>query len=217
VSKTADWAAQRRRMVDVQLRRRGIRDARVLAAMIAIPREQFIPAPGRKASYDDEPAGIGHGQSISQPYMVALMAECLELKGTEVVLEVGAGSGYHAAVLGALADRVIAVEVIPELAEQARQNLDRTGYGRNVEVHCADGSLGWPGCEPYDAISVAAAAPEVPAALLDQLADPGRMVIPVGPELDQDLRVIARSGGKLSTRVATLCRFVPLRGRQGWK
>lgn len=199
-------------MVERQLRCRGIRDPRVLAAMLEIPREEFVPESGRKHAYADDPAPIGHGQTISQPYMVALMAQCLELKDTDTVLEVGAGCGYHAAVLGALAARVITTELIPELAEMAQKNLEKTGRSGNVLVVCGDGSQGCPALAPFDAISVAAAAAEdVPAPLLEQLKDPGRMVIPVGSSWEQELRVIKKSAGELTWHIATFCRFVPLR------
>ena len=204
-------------MVERQLRRRGIFDERVLEAMAGIPRELFIPLEMRICAYDDGPVSIGHGQTISQPYMTALMAQCLELRGPETVLEVGAGSGYHAAVLGALAARVIAIELIPELAEQARLNLEAAGCDANIQVICGDGSLGFPAEAPYDAISVAAGAPKVPPALLEQLRDPGRLVIPVGDLDEQQLRVIAKSGGELTNRLAAACRFVPLRGGAGWR
>lgn len=207
----ADFAELRRRMVERQLRARGIRDPRVLAAMAEIPRELFLPEEQRDRAYDDEPLPIGFGQTISQPYMVALMAQSLELQGHEKVLEVGAGSGYHAAVLGALAREVIAVEIILELALRAQQNLEAAGRAHNVRVIWADGSRGYPELAPYDAISVAAAAPEVPPALLEQLADPGRMVIPVGSGWDQELRLISKRDGRLTHRIVTFCRFVPLR------
>ncbi len=211
-----DWAGERSAMVEKQLRRRGILDARVLAAMGQIPREEFEPLLSRIAAYGDEPVSIGHGQTISQPYMAALMAAELELEGTETVLEVGAGCGYAAAVLGALAERVISLELIPELAEMARHNLRRTGRDGNIHVIVADGSLGYAPLAPYDAISVAAGAPDVPPGLLDQLRDPGRWVIPVGAYEDQELRVLHRHGGRIDSRVSTLCRFVPLRGGEGW-
>jgi protein-L-isoaspartate(D-aspartate) O-methyltransferase len=212
-----DWPTERAEMVERQLRKRGIRDARVLSALGAIPREEFLPLESRVASYRDEPAGIGYGQTISQPYMTALMAQELELKGGETVLEVGAGSGYSAAVLGALAARVVAIELVPALAALAEQNLKKTGRLGNVTIVCGDGSKGWPELAPYDAISVAAAAPDVPAKLLEQLRDGGRLVIPVGDFLDQELRVIIKAEGEIRTRVSTHCRFVPLRGRHGWK
>jgi protein-L-isoaspartate(D-aspartate) O-methyltransferase len=208
---------ERRKMVEAQLRRRGIHDERVLRAMREIPREEFVPAESRLLAYQDDPIHIGHGQTISQPYMTALMAESLELAGTETVLEVGGGSGYAAAVLGALAARVVTVEIIPALAQMARENLRRTGRDANVTVECGDGSLGYPEAAPFDAISVAAGAPEIPAALLEQLKDPGRLVIPVGDYGDQELRVVSKLRGRIDYRVAVLCRFVPLRGGEGWE
>ena len=202
-------------MVDVQLRRRGILDERVLDAMSEIPREEFVPAESRVAAYADNPTHVGYGQTISQPYMTALMAELLQLSGTETVLEVGAGCGYAAAVLGQLASRVVAMELIPALAQLARENLRRTGRDANVTVVEGDGSFGYPPLAPYRAISVAAAARDIPAALLEQLDDPGRLVIPVGPDEDQELRSLWKRGGRIDSRVATLCRFVPLRGGEG--
>lgn len=204
-------------MVESQLRRRGIADAYVLRAMSEIPREEFVPEQYREWAYADEPIPIGHGQTISQPYMVALMAERLELRGAENVLEVGAGSGYAAAVLGRLAARVVTVELVPELAGVAAANLRRSGLDVNVEVVAGDGSLGYSPAAPYDAIAVAAGAPEIPAALLKQLNDPGRLVIPVGERDDQELRVITKRDGRLQGNVATMCRFVPLRGGEGWR
>lgn len=212
-----DWAEERRKMVEAQLIGRGIRDARVLAAMREIPREDFVPPEARVTACGDAPIGIGWGQTISQPYMTALMAECLELSGSERVLEVGAGSGYAAAVLGAIAREVIAIEIVPELAAAASMNLRRTGRARNVRVVDGDGGWGYPAGAPYDAISVAAGAPDVPFSLLDQLGDPGILVIPVGPRDDQELRVARKRGGRIEWRVATLCRFVPLRGGEGWR
>jgi protein-L-isoaspartate(D-aspartate) O-methyltransferase len=203
-------------MVDLQLRRRGIRDERVLAAMLEIPREEFVPLDSRLVAYQDAPIHIGEGQTISQPYMTALMAESLELRGTEHVLEVGAGCGYAAAVLGALAASVMTVEILPRLAKQASDNLRRVGRA-NVQVMTGDGSAGWSAGAPYDAISVAAGAPEIPAALVEQLNDPGILVIPVGAMEDQELRVLTLRRGQVDYRVPTLCRFVPLRGGEGWQ
>jgi len=202
-------------MVDVQLRRRKIRDERVLRAMLEIPREEFLPADVRLLAYQDDPVDIGYRQTISQPFMTALMAQCLELEGHETVLEVGAGCGYAAAVLGALAARVISIEIIPALAQRARENLRKTGRDRNVTVVRGDGSLGYPASAPYHAISVAAAAPDIPAGLLEQLKDPGRLVMPVGEWLDQELRVVWKEHGRMDYRVVTMCRFVPLRGGEG--
>jgi protein-L-isoaspartate(D-aspartate) O-methyltransferase len=199
-------------MIREQLVRRGIRDQRVLDAMSAIPRENFVSAEFRHLAYSDQPLPIGFGQTITQPYMTALMAELLQLTGDEKVLDVGTGSGYHAAVLGELARRVITIERIPELC-----GLARTRLGGNIEVVCGDGSLGVPEEAPFDAISVAAASPHIPPALLDQLADPGILVIPVGDRDEQDLRVVRKENGKITTRAASGCRFVPLVGRQGWE
>jgi len=204
-------------MVDKQLRERGIRDQRVLAAMGAIPRELFIPEKDWGRAYEDEPVPIGYGQTISQPFMTAFMAQALELTGGENVLDVGAGSGYHAAVLGQLASRVTSVEIVPELAQFAHENLIRAGLTGNISVVRGDGGAGLPERAPFDAISVAAGAPDIPPRLLEQLSDCGRLVIPVGPLEDQELRLITKLGGQLESRVVTLCRFVPLRGTQGWK
>jgi protein-L-isoaspartate(D-aspartate) O-methyltransferase len=212
-----DWETERRSMVERQLRGRGIRDARVLRAMGEIPREEFVPPDLRVMAYGDAPVEIGWGQTISQPYMTALMAQELELTGVETVLEVGAGSGYAAAVLGALAARVVAVEIMEPLVRQARNNLDRAGRGANITAVECDGGFGFAQFAPYDAISVAAAAPEIPAALLAQLNDPGRLVIPVGSRDDQELRVVTKRGGRMEQRVPTLCQFVPLRGAEGWR
>jgi protein-L-isoaspartate(D-aspartate) O-methyltransferase len=210
-----DWATERRHMVEVQLRRRGIRDERVLSAMNEIPREEFVPAESRLEAYIDGPIPVGYGQTISQPYMTALMAELLGLTGTETVLEIGAGCGYASAVLGQLAARVAAVELIPALTQLARENLRRTRRDGNIVVIEGDGWFGYPPLAPYRAISVAAAAPEIPGALLAQLDDPGCLVIPVDVVEDQELRVVSKCDGRISYRVATLCRFVPLRG--GWQ
>jgi protein-L-isoaspartate(D-aspartate) O-methyltransferase len=212
-----DWAEERRRMVEVQLRRRGIRDERVLAAMVQIPREEFVPLESRFTAYADVPLQIGYGQTISQPYMTALMAQELELEGGESVLEVGAGCGYAAAVLGTLAARVVTVEIVPALAAIAETNLQRTGRSANVRVIAGDGSWGFAASGPYDAISVAAGAPDIPAALLEQLADTGILVIPVGDFQDQELRVLRKRDGRIEQSVATQCRFVPLRGGEGWR
>ncbi len=204
-------------MVEHQLRRRGIRDQRVLNAMLLIPREEFVSPVDRRNAYIDAPIPIGYGQTITQPYMAALMAERLELRGTEKVLDVGTGSGYHAAVLGALARQVISIERIPELAELARANLRRAGLDSNIVVLTGDGSLGVPEEGPFDAISVAAASPRTPPALLAQLNDPGILVIPVGGRDDQDLNVVRKENGRITTRFASGCRFVPLVGREGWQ
>jgi protein-L-isoaspartate(D-aspartate) O-methyltransferase len=204
-------------MVDGQLRKRGIRDERVLDAMGSIPREEFVPEHLRYAAYEDAPVDIGFGQTISQPYMTAVMAEALELQGHEKVLEIGTGSGYHAAVLALLSASVISIEIIPDLVEQSIANLRRVGLQHKVRVVRGDGSWGFDPEAPYDAISVAAGAPEVPQSLFDQLADPGRLVIPIGSLSDQDLHVIEKSEGRFRRSVQSGCRFVPLRGDQGWR
>src|SRR5579871_3755806 len=204
-------------MIQEQLIRRGIRDTRVLHAMSSIPREDFVPPDVRDAAYCDQPLPIGYNQTITQPYMTALMAELLHLRGDEKLLDVGTGSGYHAAVLGALARRVISIERLPELCVQARENLSHARLDSNIAVLCGDGSLGVAGEAPFDAISVAAASPQIPPALIDQLSDPGVLVIPVGTRAEQDLRVVRKENGEISSRVVSGCRFVPLVGRQGWE
>jgi protein-L-isoaspartate(D-aspartate) O-methyltransferase len=204
-------AAERRaRMVDDQLRARDIRDPRVLDAFAVVPREEFVEAAMYARAYDDQPLPIGFGQTISQPYVVAMTAQALELRGDERVLEVGAGSGYAAAILGRLAREVHAVERIGELAAIARERIERIGYD-NVHIHHADGTLGWPPAAPFDAIAVAAATPEIPQALLDQLQIGARLVIPRGTSDYQRLIVITR---KDATSYAEddlgFVRFVPL-------
>jgi protein-L-isoaspartate(D-aspartate) O-methyltransferase len=204
-------------MVAVQLSRRGIRDPRVLAAMGEIPREEFVPAEARVGAYADNPIHVGYGQTISQPYMTALMAELLQLTGSETVLEIGAGCGYAAAVLAQLAARVVTIELIPALAHLALENLRRTGRGANVTVLAGDGWFGHAALAPYPAISVAAAAREIPPALIEQLGDPGRLAIPVGEGENQELRVLSKRDGRIDSYGATMCRFVPLRGGEGWE
>jgi len=203
-------------MVARQIRDRGIHSARVLEAMQAVPRHLFVPAEWLRAAYADEPLPIGEGQTISQPFMVAAMAEALSLEGEERVLEVGCGSGYQAAVLSRLAREVIAVEMQAALAASARERLARLGYA-NVTVEDGDGSAGWPALAPYDAILVTAAAPEVPKPLIDQLAEGGRLVIPVGGSKHQELLRIVKREGRTIERSLYSCRFVPLLGRYGWR
>lgn len=204
-------------MIERQLAARGITDRRVLAAMREIPRERFVPAELASLAYQDDPLPIGYGQTISQPYITAFMVQALALRGDEKVLEVGSGSGYHAAVLARLAAEVISIEIIPALASLARANLKRAGFANNVTVITGDGSIGYPPLAPYDCISVAAGAPETPPALLAQLKTPGRLVIPVGPMSDQELKLITKTRGKTTTRTLSPVRFVPLRGEKGWK
>jgi protein-L-isoaspartate(D-aspartate) O-methyltransferase len=205
-----------RRMVDEQLRGRDIADTRVLEAMERVPREAFVPPDLRRRAYDDAALPIGSGQTISQPYMVARILQELGLDGDERALDVGTGSGYQAAVLAQLAQEVHSIERIPELAEQARRNLDEADIA-NVEVHVGDGSRGLPDHAPFDAIAVAAAAPDVPKALYDQLKVGGRLVVPVGKRHGQRLEVIVRSPEGPAVIRSVPCRFVPLLGEGGFE
>ena len=198
-------------MVRLQLRTRDIVDTRVLDAMGRVPREAFVPAGARAKAYDDSPLPIGHHQTISQPYMVAFMTQALALRGPERVLEVGTGSGYQTAVLAELCRQVFSVERIPELAASALHAVSDLGYC-NVTIRVGDGSAGWPEEAPFDRILVAAAGPEVPPPLLDQLAPGGKMILPVGPTAEgQVLRLLERTAdGRLSESDALAVRFVPL-------
>jgi protein-L-isoaspartate(D-aspartate) O-methyltransferase len=197
-------------MVDRQLRARGIKDERVLAAMGRVPRELFVPAGLRARAYDDAALPIGADQTISQPYMVARICVELQLHGGEKVLDVGTGSGYQAAVLAELAGEVHSLERIPALADRARAALDAAGYAGRVHVHDADGTLGLPGEAPFGGIAVAAAARQPPPALLEQLEPRGRLVIPIGPHHQQFLRVYVQTAEGAADFVAVPCRFVPL-------
>jgi len=197
-------------MVETQIRARGVRDPRVLDAMETIPRRLFVPGELAESAYNDEPLPIGSGQTISQPYIVAYMTELLELRGDEKVLEVGTGSGYQTAVLAALAAEVWTVEIVAELSESAKSRLDGLGY-TNVHFKVGDGSAGWPEAGPFDAIMVTAAPAAVPGVLEEQLADSGRMIIPVG-EFSQSLFLIRREGRAFLRRELIGVRFVPLVG-----
>ena len=208
-------AERRRRMVDRQLRARDVRDERVLAAMARVPRELFVPEGLRDRAYDDSALPLPEGQTISQPYMVARICEALDLRGRERVLDVGTGSGYQAAVLAELAAEVFTIERIPELAALARANLEAAGYG-NVDVHVGDGTLGLPERAPFDAIAVAAAVPDLPQTLYDQLRPRGRIVLPVGSRRAQELQVIVRSPEGPAVLRSVPCRFVPLVGEEGF-
>ena len=203
-------------MVEKQIRRRGIRDPRVLAAMESVPRHEFVPEKHRANAYDDSPLPIGEGQTISQPYIVAAMTAALQLEGNERVLEIGAGCGYQAAILSLLASEVFTVERSSALANTAAKRLARLGY-HNVHVHCGDGTLGLPEFALFDAILVGASAPDVPAPLVAQLAEGGRMILPIGDSENQELRLIERVWDGFRTQALDPCRFVRLIGRHGWK
>lgn len=216
VRDSANFELARRDMVARQIRERGVRSARVLAAMETVPRHLFVPFERVPDAYADEALPVGEGQTISQPYVVAASAEALALEGHERVLEIGAGTGYQAAVLSLLAREVIAVEAIPSLAESARERLARLGY-LNVRVEQGDGSLGFPSDAPYGAILVSAAAPAVPQPLVEQLVEGGRLVIPVGQPDHQQLLRIVKEGNRTNEQKLFPCRFVPLVGRFGWR
>ncbi len=203
-------------MVSEQIEARGIKDKRVLEAMREVPRHLFVPSSLKERAYDDTPLSIGEGQTISQPYMVALMTELLRLQGDEKVLEVGTGSGYQAAILAKLAKYVYTVERIPLLADEAKKRLDELGVN-NVQIVVGDGSRGLPQHSPYQGIIVTAGAPRVPEVLIEQLAEGGRLVIPVGSSSLQMLTVVEKERDKLTTREEGTCIFVPLVGKYGWQ
>jgi len=208
-----DFTTARARLVESL--RREIKDERVLSAIGRVPRELFIASSYRQVAYEDRALPIDLGQTISQPLIVAMMAEALELRGKEKVLEVGTGSGYQAAVLAEMAQWVITVERHPKLAEKAKEVLDKLGY-TNIEVHLAERSLGWRQGAPYDAIVVAAGAPKVPQELLKQLADGGRLVIPVGSRHEQELFKVTKQKHETITQNLGYCRWVPLIGDEAW-
>lgn len=206
----------RTEMLETQIRKRGIRDPRVLHAMATAPRHEFVPEPFKHLAYTDEPLAIGEGQTISQPYIVAAMTEALRLQGTEKALDVGTGCGYQAAILSVLCKEVFSIEYRPPLARAAADRLQRLAF-TNVHVHCGDGSLGLKEFAPYDAILVAAAAPKIPEPLREQLSDGGRLIMPVGAEDHQHLFLVTRRGNEYTTERREGCRFVPLLGRHGWQ
>ncbi|MBI5951091.1 MAG: protein-L-isoaspartate(D-aspartate) O-methyltransferase [Chloroflexi bacterium] len=203
----------RRQMVEDQILGRGLRDPRLLAVFESVPRHLFVPQEDRYLAYADGPLSIGFDQTISQPYIVALMTSLLHLEGDERVLEVGTGSGYQAAILARMAEEVHTVELLPELAARAKGLLSEYP---NVFCHVGDGSLGWQESAPYDGIIVTAAAPETPQALLDQLKDGGRLVIPVGRRGYQKLELWTRQGNQFDRDALIEVAFVPLRGKHGW-
>jgi protein-L-isoaspartate(D-aspartate) O-methyltransferase len=208
-----DFSAERSHLVEFLSRE--IRDERVLAAVGRVPREMFVGSSQWPSAYEDRPLPIGRGQTISQPLMVAMMTEALDLEGPEKVLEVGTGSGYQAAILAELARQIVTVERHGELARKAAETLDKLGY-RNIEVHLAEATLGWPLQAPYDAIVVSAGAPRVPRELLDQLAVGGRLVIPVGPRYEQNLLKIVKTEHDATVEDLGPCRWVPLIADAAW-
>lgn len=209
------YERERSQMVNQQILRRGLKDPRLLAALESVPRHLFVPEDYRYAAYDDSPLPIGYSQTISQPYIVALMTALLGLDGDERVLEIGTGSGYQAAILAMITAEVHTVEYVPELATKADKLLKELSL-ENVHVHIGDGSLGWPEAAPYGGILVAAAAPNAPRALLQQLEDGCRLVLPVGGRGMQNLEVWERQGDEFRSKIETAVAFVPLRGEQGW-
>jgi protein-L-isoaspartate(D-aspartate) O-methyltransferase len=211
-----DWEEQRDQMVKRQLVSRGIKDERVLEAMRKVPRHFFVPEKLRESAYYDGPLSIGEGQTISQPYMVALMTECLGLKGGEKVLEVGTGSGYQTAILAELAEHVYTIERVPILLEKAQQVLTHLGY-KTIKFKGGDGTNGWREESPFDGIIVTAGAPDISQVLVEQLNDGGVLIIPVGSRYSQSLYKVTKKGDKFEKEERTLCVFVPLIGKYGWK
>lgn len=211
-----EWRHERERMVNEQIIARGVEDKRVLGAMVRVPRHLFVDKVYEHQAYNDYPLSLGHGQTISQPYMVAVMTELLELKPDDKVLEIGTGSGYQAAILALLCKMVYTIERVSALKDRARERLEKLGFN-NIGYLIGDGSIGWPQFAPYDGIIVTAGAPEVPKALIEQLAEKGRLVIPVGSEYFQTLNVVRKQKGRVFRKELFECTFVPLLGRQGWK
>jgi len=210
-----EYEVENNRMIVEQIIRRGITEERLISAIRSVPRHLFVLDDYRKFAYSDSPLSIGFGQTISQPYIVALMISELHLNGTEKVLEVGTGCGYQAAILANMAEKIITMELIPELAERASQTLKLLGLMK-VQVITGDGSVGWPTGAPYDAIVVSAAAPKVPDPLLEQLGKSGRLILPVGEWGMQQLEIWTRTNTEISRDVSIPVAFVPLRGKHGW-
>ncbi|MFH0957848.1 MAG: protein-L-isoaspartate(D-aspartate) O-methyltransferase [Pseudomonadota bacterium] len=215
MNSTEDFDLARERMVRQQIETRGVSDLSVLSVMREIPRHLFVPEPYKARAYDDCPLPIGHGQTISQPYMVAVMTELLKLKGNEKVLELGTGSGYQAAILAKLARWVYTLDRISELSEKARRNTEACGIN-NLTFVVADGTKGWPEEAPYDAVMITAGAPTVPKPVFEQLSEGGRMVIPVGDRFSQILKVVEKKQGVKREESYFECRFVDLVGEHGW-
>jgi len=211
-----DYKKLREEMVKKQLIPRGINDRKVLDAFLKVERERFVPLSSRRDAYRDFPLSIGEGQTISQPYMVALMTQCLELTGSEKVLEIGTGSGYQTAILALLSRQVYSVERIPSLAERAKKLLSEMGYS-NVRIFGGDGSMGLKEYSPYERILVTAGAGDIPPPLIEQLDEEGIMVIPVGDVYSQELIVAKKQKGKILKRKVERCVFVPLIGKYGWE
>ncbi len=205
-----DFKAMREKMVESQIKARGVKDPRVLSALLKVERHRFVPEEYLGSAYSDQPLPIGEGQTISQPYIVALMTELLELKGNEKVLEIGTGSGYQAAVLAELAKEVYTIEIIEPLASTARNRLLELGY-RNIKVKAGDGYLGWPEAAPFDAIIITCAPDHIPEPLVEQLKEGGRMVLPVGAHA-QELKKIVKRSGKIETTDIIPVVFVPMTG-----
>lgn len=215
MSEVTPFESERREMVENQLRRRGIRDERVLQAMFKVPRHVFVPPALLDRAYDDRPLPIGESETISQPYIVAAMTQAVAIKTGDKALEIGTGSGYQAAILAELGAKVYTIERNPQLAEAARARLASLGY-QAIEVICGDGSEGYAPAAPYQGVLVTAGAPVVPAILLHQLADRGRMVVPIGNLRHQDLYLISKEGDEITRRILDPCQFVPLIGKYAW-